>query len=303
MLLVFPLFLLASDPPGYRFLELKPDKTLDINMEEGKYKALFLWETEGDDDPSVQITYISQEVKYQRNPILATSALVYGDSASFQVKRPVNLHFWLLPAELCPDLTFVYSTSISLAEQFTFGQDVPNVCFFFDNPSSVSTVDVEILSRKTTLGDSRVRIYNSLLEDHECPNGHCESQISDRFFVRFSSMKMKTAVRIEVHFQGHDTQNICGREAVPVYNKNETLIARLAVKNPDLICDDSFKIEIKKKKNYIYIGIVAVVAIAAVVVLMCRTGHREPMPQQIPKSENFDIPRRFLEEEKFSQVP
>jgi hypothetical protein len=293
---------LSATEPGYRFELLKPDIPLEIDLESGKYKALFVWETEGDDDPTVQITFHSQSVKYQRNPILATSAFVCGDSVVFQVKRRVSLHLWILPADLCPDLTFVYTTSIALSEQFTFTESIDSLCFFFDNPSVQSSVDFEILTRKKRFQNATMIIFNSQLQEYTCPNGHCESQIADRFFLKLTNFLPNQEVRIEAHFEGHDTQNVCGREAVPVYARTETFVGKLATKNTELICDDSFKIEVTKKKQSIYLGFAVFLVIIPIVVCACRRGHREPKPRQIPKADDFDAPKRFLADETFAEV-
>jgi hypothetical protein len=301
---MFPLLpaILAASEPGYRFQALKPDASLDIDLESGKYKALFIWETEGDDDPTAQITFYSHTVKYQRNPILATSAFVHGDAVNFQVKRQISLHTWILPTDLCPNLTFIYTTSIALSEQFTFTESVDDLCFFFDNPSVKSSVDFEILGRRKRHQNASLTIFNSQLQDYKCPEGHCESQIADRFFLKLSNFSANQEVRIEAHFEGHDTQNVCGREAVPVYREEETFIGKLGTKDAELVCDDSFKIEVKKKKRSLFLGFAAFAVIVPVAVWMCRRGHREPKPVKMPKADGFENPRAFLAEETFAEV-
>jgi hypothetical protein len=111
-----------------------------------------------------------------------------------------------------------------------------------------------------------------------------------------------TRVRIEAHFEGHDTQNICGREGVTFYRNNETILPKLDVKNVEFVCDDTFKIVTTNNSVAVKPVVIAVVLATIAAMAFCRKKKAEPMPQKVPGPHDFDPPKSFREGEAFENV-
>jgi hypothetical protein len=284
---------------GYRFVSLPAEKPLDVDLANGKYRVLFLWDPHSDDDPGVGIAYKTLDlVPYERVPILSSSAFVFGSSARFQAKKQLGVHVWVLPSELCGYSTYVYSTSISLSDDFTFAETYPSICFFFDNPSEKSLLRAEI--RRLISADSAIEVYDSSLTKVECAAQKCETRPRRPFFVRFTEMARRTRIRVEAHFQGHDTSNICGCEPVLAYSGNETVTEKLLMDNQDLVCDDSFKLEPEQKKSLAYLVVIGAAVVFMVIICVVKRKLPKPTPKRNWAQEERDGPER--EEEIFKQV-
>jgi hypothetical protein len=271
------LLLFRSVSVGYRFVSLPAEKSLDIDLANGKSQVLFLWDPHSDDDPGVRISYKTVDlIEYERVPVLSSSAFVFGGSARFQAKKQLGVHIWVLPSKLCGFSTYVYSTSISLSDDFTFAESYPSICFFFDNPSEKSLLRAEI--RQMMSADSTIEVYDTSLAKIDCAPQKCETRATRPFFVKFAAIRRGTRVRVEAHFQGHDTSNICGCEPVLVYSGNETVTQTLRMENQDLVCDDSFKIEPEQKKSLAYIVVIGTAALLIGIGCLVRRGMTKPVP-------------------------
>jgi hypothetical protein len=298
--MVLPLLLSLSGSIGYRFVSLPAEKPLDIDLANGKYQVLFLWDPHGDDDPGVSISYKTVDlVQHERVPVLSSSAFVFGSSVRFQAKKQLGIQMWVLPSKLCRYSTYVYSTSISLSDDFTLAQSYPSICFFFDNPSEKSLLRAEI--RQLISADSTIQVYDSTLAKIECAAQKCETRRMQPFFVKFTEMRRRTRIRIEAHFQGHDTSNICGCEPVLVYSGNETVTQTLRIVNQDLVCDDSFKIEPQQKKSLAYVVVIGTAAVLILIGCLVRCRLAKPAPKK-NWSQEEQKGSDFRENEVFKQV-
>jgi hypothetical protein len=275
--------------PGYRVFELSSDRYIDFDLNAGSLTALFLWESEGDDDPQVTITYRSANIQYVRKPVLGSSLAVTGDSVTFRTRGKFHVQVWILPSDLCSVSAFVYSTSIAFVEEFTTTAHVPEMCFFFDNPSTNALIVAEATTTAPA-ASPKVTIYNSDLQtSRNCTQRRCAGRFSPPLFVRFTSVDAQTRVHVEAHFDGHDTQNICGREAVAFFRGNATAVPRLPTADEELTCDDTFKVFRNKESKLLYlIGAIALGVAIGIGIAVHRRRKKEPLPKRIPKA-LFDI--------------
>jgi hypothetical protein len=296
---------LAADDSLYRSLTLPPRKRITIDLERGAFKALFIWESEGDDDPSVEVIYESVSgVEYQREPFLTNSVFVHANSVHFQARSQLKLQIWKFQADLCSSATFIYSTSIALVEELTLTEEISKLCFFFDNPSKNAILIAGITGTEKRAPKGSVDIYDTNLQPSgNCTKRQCNARLNHQFFLRFADLKEQTRIRIEAHFDGHDTQDICGREGVTFYRENETIQPKLASKNEEFVCDDTFKIVIKKNSAAFKV-VVLLVVLGTIVSIACyKKRPREPLPQKVPRPKDFDAPQSFRGGERFEQAP
>jgi hypothetical protein len=159
---------------------------------------------------------------------------------------------------------------------------------FFDNPSKNAILIAKILNSVTGNSNEGVEIYDADLKlSGNCSKTQCNEKLNHRFFLRFINVEEQMRIRIEAHFDGHDTQNICGREGVTLYSEDETIQPKLGSKNEEFICDDTFKIVIVNKSMALKIGVVLIVIGTIVTMIFCKRTPREALRQKISQVRDF----------------
>jgi hypothetical protein len=186
-----------------------------------------------------------------------------------------------------------------LSDDFTFAETYRSICFFFDNPSEKSLLRAEI--RQQISADSTIEVYDSSLAKIECAGQKCATRPNRPFLVKFTEMRRKTRIRVEAHFQGHDTSNICGCEPVLVYSGNETVTQTLRMDNQDLVCDDSFKIEPEQKRSLVYVVVIGTAAVLVAIACFVKRRLTAPTSKKNWPQEERNGPD-FREDEVFKQV-
>jgi hypothetical protein len=252
---------------GFRAYDILPGTPVQFENQDGASRCVFIWQGDGDDDPSVVITCKLWGVEYVHRPILVTYAFPVGELITVQSDARLRLQTWTFPIGFCSPATHFYSAATFLTDEFTLAENITNggLCFFFDNPSTTNHVIVQIMSKRVDYTESRVEVWNSDFERVQCGKARCDLKLHERFFVRVVGAKEGIRYYMEAHFEQHDTPGGCGRNAIPVWDGKLLYTAALKAVDEEFMCDDPSRINRRREIQFwILTGALAIVIMAAV---------------------------------------
>jgi hypothetical protein len=244
---------------GYQQFNVRPWAPLTIEFPEGIWRTVWLWEGEGGEDPSVMFTCKLWGMEYVYRPVLVNTAFPVGETITFAADSLLRVQVWVVPLGFCSPMTHVYSIAHSLSNAFTLTDNISHLCFFFDSPSLSTQITAEIVSKRVNFSASRVELWRGDLERIHCPKNKCKTRVSGRFLIRFIGAQAGMRLFLEGLFQRrHDLQNVCAREAVPVWDGNLSYTAGLPTRKEVFYCDESYDVWVQQRRNWKILAALAV---------------------------------------------
>jgi hypothetical protein len=239
---------------GYHYFEVRPGDPLVIDFSGGLYRTVYYWEGERDDDPSVLVKCQMWGVEYVYKPTLANAAFFVGDIVTLLTDAPIEVQVWVFPIDFCSPTTHYYSIAQSFSNRFTLMENVSHLCLFFENPSRATQISAQILSKRVNFSESRIEIWDGGLERISCPKHKCEAMLHSKFFIRVVGAHSGLKIALSGSFKRHDLATVCTRDAVTVWDANQSYTAHLATVEEQFFCDDSLAVRMQYQWTIAWIG-------------------------------------------------
>jgi hypothetical protein len=198
--------------------------------------AWLRWDAEHGEDPRVVVVSCFQDVNYTYRPVVTTSALVIGNSIIVTGDSAITLQTWIIPATFCAPAVFHYSSSHSFSDEFRLGVSFPTLCFLIDNPTGADFT-IQLQSKRVNYTESRVEIWTSGFERVNCPKNRCSAKLAGSFIARIVNGHSGLRYSLQGRFRRHEIQTQCGREAIPIWDRNRSFLVPFNTWYEEFECD------------------------------------------------------------------